>query len=120
MITPEEKEQLKAEIMADIEDKLKGTLIREDTQSVLSEVRHKWFGNSGHNGLMNRVFEIHTVWKIWELVRKLTCLICGTGYVRRLSGKEEIANKLADKLCLTIYTLRLQYINWEADHGKEA
>jgi len=117
MITPEEKEQLKAEIMADIKEEFKGTLLKEDTQSVLAEVRHKWFGNSGHNGLMNNVFEIHTVWKIWELVRKLTCLICGTGYVRRLSGKEDIANRLADSLCQTIYALRLRYK--EANHEEE-
>lgn len=113
MITSEEKEQLKAEIMADIEDKLKGTLIREDTQSVLSEVRHKWFGHSGYTGKMTEIFESYTAWKIWEAVRKLTCLACGEGYVRRLSGKEDIANEVGDKLCQTIYDLRKVYLEKE-------
>lgn len=113
MITQAEKEQLKAEIMADIKEELKGTLIKEDTQSVLSDVRHKWFGNSGYTGKMTGVFESYTAWKIWEAVRKITCLICGTGYVRRLSGKEDIANEIGDKLCQIIYDLRKHYISKE-------
>lgn len=106
MITAEEKEQLKAEIMTEVKEELKGTLIREDTQSVLAEVRHKWFGNSGYTGKMTEVFEVYTVWKIWECVRKITCLVCGENYVRRLSGKEEVANHVAESICQTIYNAR--------------
>lgn len=113
MITEAEKEQIKAEIMADIDDKLKGTLTKEDTQSVLSDVRHKWFDNSGYTGKMTDVFESYTAWKIWEAVRKITCLICGTGYVRRLSGKGDIANEIGDKICQIIYDLRKQYLGKE-------
>ena len=113
MITPEEKEQLKAEIMADIKEEFKGTLLKEDTQSVLAEVRHKWFGNSGYAGKMIDVFESYTAWKIWEAVRKLTCLTCGEGYVRRLSGKEDTANGVADKLLQTVYDLRKTYLDKE-------
>lgn len=108
------KEQLKHEIICEIEGKLKGVVIREDTQSVLSGPRNKWFrgqSRSIQNGFespMYRVFGVGTFWAVWELIRKLTCFICGVGYVRHLEGDPRAAD-IADALCEAVYDLRQKY-----------
>ena len=116
MITPEEKEAIKAEIMEELNEKLKGTVLREDVSSTLRETRDKWFG---YNGKMSEVFETYTAYKIWECVRKITCLVCGETYVRRLAGKEKLANSIAECLCHTIYNARKWYAQPENQGGLE-
>lgn len=103
MITEKEKEQLKAEILAELDQTLKGVLTTEATSTVMKETRNKWFG---HDGKMDEIFDIHTSWKIWEHVRKITCFVCGENYVRRLIGKEELANSVVECLCQAIYDAR--------------
>ena len=48
------------------------------------------------------------------MIRKLTCYICGTSYVRHLSGNEK-ANEIAEKLCQTVYDLRMEYLEYEKE-----
>jgi len=48
------------------------------------------------------------------MIRKLTCYICGTSYVRNLSGNE-MANEVAEKLCQLVFELRTEYL----EHEKE-
>lgn len=108
----QEKAALKEEILTELEERFKGIAIREDVQGILSDVRNKWFRDRRSNDgkcLMFEAFGPYTYWKVWELIRKLTCLICGCGYVRHLSNKSE-ANEIAERLCKTIYDLRKEYM----------
>ncbi|MEM5769980.1 MAG: hypothetical protein AAGU32_17100 [Bacillota bacterium] len=110
-MTAQEKESLKQEILSDLEVKLKGVAIREDTQTALAETRNKWFRDceAGSNrSIMNRLFGNVVFWAVWELIRKLTCIICGVGYVRHLGGNKN-ANEIAEVLCQTVFDLRERY-----------
>ena len=114
-MTGQEKAEIKAEILEELEEKLKGVAIREDTQGVLSEVRNKWFRSTENrvkgvqHSDMFKVFGPVTYWMVWELIRKLTCMICGVGYVRQISDKEK-ANYAAEILCKAVYDLRKEFM----------
>lgn len=111
----EEKEQLKDEILAEVEKRFAGIALKEDTQGVLAEVREKWFtdgSSSNQNSLMYKAFGAVTYWKVWELIRKLTCLIFNCGYVRHLTyikDHDEVL-RVADTLCQTVYELRRDFM----------
>jgi hypothetical protein len=110
-MTEQEKQEIVSEVEKQIMSKMKGSLVKEDTQSVLSEPRDKWFrkGTARYSGsLMYNVFGSYIYWCVWEIIRKLTCYICGTGYVRNLQGNEKAA-EIAEKLCQTVYDLRTEY-----------
>ena len=107
-----EKEALKQEILSELEERLKGVVIREETQAILADVRNKWFTDkrtSNRGCPMYKLFGAVVFWTVWELIRKLTCLICGVGYVRQLKNSEE-ANEIAERLCQTVYDLRREYL----------
>lgn len=107
-MTEIEKQEIIAEIENRIIEKMKGKCIKEDTQSALSEPRNKWFKNQiskGNGSPMMEQFGTVAYWQTWENIRKLTCLICGVGYVRQLDGNME-ADKVAEKLCQFVYDLR--------------
>lgn len=107
-----EKEALKEEILEELEERFKGVAIREDTQGVLSDVRNKWFKDANTCNRETPMYELFgaiTYWTVWELIRKLTCLICGCGYVRHLKYRDE-ANEIAETLCQTVYDLREKYL----------
>lgn len=107
-----EKEALKEEIISELETRLKGVVIREDTQNILSEPRNKWFTDKKtcNKGCpMYELFGSIVFWTVWEVIRKLTCLICGCGYVRQLKHREE-ANEIAERLCQTVYDLRVEFL----------
>lgn len=111
-MTEQEKNEIVDELEKRLERKYKGCLTREDTQSVLKEVREKWFNNprSGINkdSPMHNVFGNIIYWQVWELVRKLTCVICGCQYVRHLAGCD-YAEEVAERLCQCIYDLKTEY-----------
>lgn len=112
-----EREALKEEILSELEERLKGVVIREDTQSALAEVRNKWFRDEktcNRGCPMHKLFGNVVFWTVWELIRKLTCLICGCGYVRQLKYYDE-ANEIAEKLCQTVYDLRQEYLQNRRD-----
>lgn len=107
-----EKEALKEEILSELEERLKGVVIREDAQSALAETRNKWFRDAktcNRGCLMYELFGSVVFWTVWELIRKLTCLICGCGYVRQLKYYDE-ANEIAERLCQTVYDLRKEFL----------
>lgn len=111
----EEKEALKKEILDELEDRFKGAALREDTQGILADARNKWCTDeksSNRQSPMYEAFGTITYWKVWELIRKLTCLICGCGYVRHLAyiQDREKVNRIADILCKTVYELRIEFL----------
>lgn len=112
----QEKQEIIAEVEASIMEKMKGRVIREDTQAVLSKARHKWFKYSvskkSADSPMYAVFGTYTYWAVWEMIRKLVCFICGVGYVRNLENKAD-ADEIADKLCQFVYDLRVEQLNQE-------
>ena len=84
---------------------------REDTQSVLKKPREKWFSHSvgkGNESLMFGLFGTIIYWQVWELIRKLTCVICGKQYVRHLS-ECRYADEVAEKICQFVYDLKVEY-----------
>lgn len=122
-MTEKEKEELKSEILEEVEESLKGKVIREDVATTLKEPRKYWFvertvDGKRQDGLMRTVIDSVTSWSMWELIRKLTCYICGKSYVRHLANEEEIANEICNTLCQTVYELRVKYLN-ESKGGDE-
>lgn len=117
-MTKQEKQEIVAEVEKQILEKMKGTVIREDTQSVLKKPRDKWFnGQRSHQesiSIMYKLFGSYVYWSVWDMIRKLTCYICGTSYVRNLSGNE-YANEIAEKLCQTVYDLKMEYTEHETE-----
>lgn len=112
-MTEKEKNEIIEEVEKRLEKKYKGCLTKEDTQSVLQEVREKWFHNpkKGWNHLdtpMHKVFGNIIYWQVWEMIRKLTCVICGCQYVRHLSGCD-YAEEVAERLCQCVYDLKTEY-----------
>lgn len=116
-MTEQEKREIIDELENRMEQKYKGFLTKEDTQSVLKNVRTKWFTQQNHvDSPMFRIFGRIIYWQVWELTRKLTCIICGYQYVRHLSGCN-YAEDVAEQLCQTIYNLKLQ-VNKQGDESE--
>lgn len=116
MITVEEKEELKAEILEEVQKSLKGKVIREDVSTTLKEPREYWFvkrtvDGKCVDGKMRSVIDSVTSWAMWELIRKLTCYICGKSYVRHLASEGDIASEICNILCQNVYDLRVKYMN---------
>ena len=113
-MTEQEKQEIVSEVEKQILEKMKGTVIREDTQSVLKKPRSKWFTSASCNteSIMYKLFGTYVYWCVWDMIRKLTCYICGTSYVRNLSGNE-MADEVVEKLCQFVYDLRTEYLEHE-------
>ena len=112
-MTEKEKAEILEELEKRIDQKYKGCLSKEDTQVVLKNVREKWFHNptKGWHHLdtpMHKLFGNIIYWQVWELIRKLTCIICGRQYVRHLVDCP-YAEEIAEKLCQFIYDLKIEY-----------
>ena len=121
-MTEKEKFEIIDELEKRLELKYKGCLSREDTQIVLKNVREKWFhdpkkGLNHLNTPMHKMFGNIIYWQVWELIRKLTCIICGRQYVRHLVGCEQ-AEEVAEKLCQFIYDLKVEYEERKNDERK--
>lgn len=123
-MTEQEKNEIIEEVEKRLEKKYKGCLTKEDTQSVLKEVREKWFHNpqKGWKHLdtpMHKVFGNIIYWQVWEMIRKLTCVICGCQYVRHLSGCD-YAEEVAERLCQCVYDLKTEYDGrpWRSDERR--
>lgn len=105
-MTEQEKQEIISEIEKRIDEKYKGCLSREDTQSVLKNPREKWF--KGYDSPMHILFGNIIYWQVWELIRKLTCIVCGKQYVRHLADIE-YADEVAEKICQFVYELKKEY-----------
>ena len=109
-MTEQEKQQIVEEIEERLLSKMKGTVIKEDIGDILKGPRHKWFRSSDAYGesLMYKVFGTYIYYAVWDCVRKLTCYICGTSYVRKIKDCE-YANEVADALCQVVYDYAIKY-----------
>lgn len=109
-MTEQEKQQIISEIEQNILEKMKGSVIKEDTHSVLKEPRNKWFSGTSFakESPMYKLFGGYVYWAVWDCIRKLTCFICGTSYVRNLKDIE-FANEVAEVLCATVYEFAKRY-----------
>lgn len=111
-MTEQEKKEIIEELESRFEKKYKGSLFKEDTQTVLKVPREKWFrseNGGGSGSLMAEAFDNTVIsWQIWEMVRKLTCNICGKHYVRHIAGDEH-AEEIAERICQLIFDLRMEY-----------
>lgn len=109
-MTEQEKSEILDELEKRIEKKYKGCLSKEDTQSVLKNVREKWFAHDLYkkDSPMHNLFGNIIYWQVWELIRKLTCIICGCQYVRHLSGCD-YAEEVAEKLCQAVFDIKKEY-----------
>ena len=108
-MTEQEKNEILEELEKRFDKKYKGYLSREDTQSVLKAPREKWFSHNFQNrGTMYDLFGSIIYWQVWELIRKLTCIICGKQYVRHLS-EVPIADEVCEKICQFVFELKSEY-----------
>lgn len=58
--------------------------------------------------LMQDAFDSpYMAWDAWEHIRRLTCLVCGSRYVRQLEGDPN-AEKVCEEICQKIYDLRME------------
>lgn len=108
-MTEQEKKEILDELETRITKKYKGCLYREGTQTVLKEPREKWFKDDGRFGsasTMSEAFGSSIIsWQVWEMIRKLTCVVCGKQYVRHLAGIDN-ADEVAEKFASLFMTLR--------------
>lgn len=108
-MTDIEKQEIIAEVEASVMEKVDKKYGREDTQSVLKAPREKWFGNSDTRYKacppMREAFGTFIDYQVWEIIRRLTCLIMGRKYVRQLSGDAK-AEEVAERICQFVYDLR--------------
>lgn len=108
-MTEQEKKEILDELEKRFEKKYKGCISKEDVQSVLRNPRDKWFRNengSGSGSKMAEAFDSSIIsWQVWEVIRKLTCVICGKQYVRHLI-EEDNPDEVAERLCELVYSLR--------------
>ena len=123
-MTEQEKTEILDELEKRLEKKYKGCIYKEDTQAVLKNVRKKWFTHETHmhkDSPMHKVFGNIIYWQVWELIRKMTCIICGCQYVRHLSGCD-YAEEVAEKLCQIVYDLKVEYEGraWRNDNERKA
>lgn len=111
-MTDQEKQTLKSELMKEILEEINGQNIKDASITALKTVREQWFRCDDkkqryYESIMAKVFP-QSYWKVWDLIRLSTCYICGEKYVRNLRDTE-FANYAADKLCQTIYDLRVEF-----------
>ena len=108
-MTDIEKQEIIAEVEASVMAKVDKKYGREDTQNVLKAPREKWFGNSDTRYKacppMREAFGAFIDYQVWEIIRRLTCLIMGRKYVRQLSGDAK-AEEVAERICQFVYDLR--------------
>jgi len=118
-MTDQERQQLKNELMKEIIAEIKEQNIKtkDKTATALAVTREKWFRcndkrNKYQNSVMGKAFDTidsAAMHKVWELTHKLTCYICGEKRINDLKDTD-FANEVAEKLCQTIYDLRVKYI----------
>ncbi len=115
-MTDQEKQQMKAEMMKEIIAEIKNQNIKVavNKKSILASMRNKWVKSDA----LHKAFGDYTDHRIWERVNYLVSRICG---VKRLDLISELdfANYAADKLCQTIYDLRVEYLE-KYGEGKDA
>ncbi len=124
-MTDQEKQQLKDEIMKEVLAEMNKLEDKDHSKQTLQEVREKWFKGEKLNSLststlestMEKVFGRFVPWKVWDEVRRITCRICGVGRLTNLEDTK-FANHVADKLCQTVYDLRVEYME-KCGEGKE-
>ena len=122
-MTEQEKNEILDVLEKRMEQKYKGCLSKEDVISTLKEPRNKWFrddkGSASHS-LMEEAFGSSIIaWQVWEIIRKLTCVICGKQYVRHLAEVEN-ADEIAEKICQFVYDLTMDFKkNKEGENGEK-
>lgn len=110
-MTEQEKQEIIAEVEKSVMDKVKDKIIKEDTQKTLKVPREKWYGerfSHRRESVMVQAFDSpYMAWDAWEHIRRLTCLVCGSRYVRQLEGDPN-AEKVCEEICQKIYDLRME------------
>lgn len=109
-MTEQEKRELIEEIKKSLAEE-KCARKTDGTHTVLKEPRDKWFRGKDYSwggSLMGEAFGGGvTASQVWDMIRRLTCLIHGKQYVRHLVG-DDTATETAEKLCQFVYDLRLE------------
>lgn len=75
---------------------------------------------SALHSLMGDAFDDCIIaWQVWEIIRKLTCVVCGKQYVRHLAEVEN-ADEIAEKICQFVYDLAMDFKkNKEGENGEK-
>ena len=109
-MTEQEKQEIIDEVEKRLEEK-KYIRHTDGTRTVFQGIRDKWFRDESgttYYSLMTGAFnEPGISWQVYELIRRLTCLIHGKQYVRHVVGDDK-ASDTAEKICQFIYDLRME------------
>lgn len=106
-MTEQERAELKAELMKEIEERLASEQIIKQSTTVFQPIIDKWYhGGDGDNmsGVFVELFPSYKAWDTWEHVRRITCNILKVSYVRNIKNVDK-ARKIADRLCEVIVEL---------------
>lgn len=106
-MTEAEKREIVQAVLAEMNNSARAVTARG-----LTPTHDKWFRDelgTASTSLMGKAFgnDGTRAYAIWELTRRATCAICGARYVNQLKDLDE-ANKVADKICQTIYDLAIE------------
>ena len=101
--------QEKAEIIKELREELLNEQIERGGKNCLKPTYDKWCKDSKgkvYESTMRKAFQYDGVaqYQAWECIRKLTCKIMGTSYVRQIKDLKT-ANHVADELCETVCNL---------------
>lgn len=112
-MTEQEKQEIIEEIKKSLaEEKYIHSI--DGTHTVLKEPRDKWFRGKDYSWGGSVMCEAFgggvTASQVWDMIRRLTCLIRGKQYVRHLVG-DDTAAETAEKLCQFVYDLRMEVKN---------
>ena len=105
-MTDEEIDRIADRVIEKMETKRK-----HEVGLVFSKVRNKWFKDEHGNYQLSRMGRIlnnrHVpcaAGQMWDLVRKMTCIILGVRDVRNVQDSVE-ANRTAEVICRVVYGL---------------
>ena len=104
-MTAEEKEEL----LDELRKEFLHSYIGKENKNCLKPTLGKWCKDENgqvYESKMRKAFQHDGIaeYQAWECIRRLTCKIMGVSYIRQIKD-EDIANKVADKLCETVCEL---------------
>lgn len=95
------------------------TEVQKPTPRVFEPTHQKWFrdevGNASFSK-MGKAFNLqgYRSYQIWDKLRPVATWICGRRYARDIPVEDaEMANHIADKLCQTVYQLKVEFDSYK-------
>lgn len=101
------------------------TEVQKPNPRVFEETHNKWFVDENGNASLSKIgraFDMqgYRAYAIWDRVRPVATWICGKRYARDIPAEDaEMANRIAEKLCQTVYELKLEFDEYKGEKEKQ-